>query len=697
MTHCQSSLAAALSLALLLVATLAVATPRAEISGPASISDREALQEAERMKLEYWADARQSEQFGPFYSIAGGDATTLFLLNKQSEVLYVELSVLDPTGTTYGLGQYTLEPQTHLAVDLAEALRHAGQRFQRGSVRAAYYGKDDTLQAWAVLRRGGQLVEIPFVSPGAETSWQALSFWDAGPLGKGPAVRPAYYLTNAGERPLTYQATFGRGDGGEVTLRRQIAPGEQQRLEPAAGAGEPPMTRGWLELRYDGEPGSLVGTGLLEGADELLALAWSAPSELAAEYQAVRVPLTPAAAGGADHLAAPVVTLFNPARQARSVTVELLEQASGRRLAAFDAHLAPRQVTSVGLDRALDEAFGDGERPPEVRLGVRGDGGLLAAGFSNRPGGARHELSLFATGGSHPTGSYPLPNLEEYEVIHTFVNLGQEAAEIVAQVNWPEGAYAIGPITVEPGASYRLDLTELAASGPADVLGRRLDPAYRQGFLSWLSQRGSTEIIARAEVRPRDGADAVGFNCFGCCFEQPYAVVVPSSVDFLPGQTPPADACAQYATCNGTIGPYPVTSIDGLTVPWPFLWDGTTVGATDPAQDELQFSSTLRKVSSVCQILNNRYWGNLFASSCDGHNINGYDPLVGCSSQFPLVQTCGTCCLCCMQLYEQQACKCGSSTTCHHQATTAFELCTIHCAEDLNCNQVPYCPQPPPP
>ena len=135
-----------------------------------------------------------------------------------------------------------------------------------------------------------------------------------------------------------------------------------------------------------------------------------------------------------------------------------------------------------------------------------------------------------------------------------------------------------------------------------DLLGRKLERAYRKGFFRWSARGGSHKLLARTEVEPTQGG-RFGFNCAGCCLEFPYGAIDPGSATFLAGSSASFVAGEYRNTCSGgLLGPFSASS-PTLTVPSPFSWNGFTVRASSPGSGTLSFTATATRyevISGIC-------------------------------------------------------------------------------------------------
>ncbi|MGH7562129.1 MAG: hypothetical protein ACRENB_14045, partial [Gemmatimonadales bacterium] len=592
-------------------------------------------QEAERLRAERQALAQPIDLFCPFYSVRGQRSTDLFLLNTTADPLQVDLSALAGDGSSLPLGRYLIEGSQHLFLSMRQLLPADGTGPEQGSVRASLLGDADSLAAWAVLRGGRQAFEIPFVTPADIGSQTLLSFWDATLAGRGEPSEVEFQLLNSTPEPVSFSLELGSGRRPLRTMGGTLPPGARQQLEVPHSL----RMRGWARLTHDGDPGALLGVGLVRGSDYLMALELVTPAgaRKGLHFEAIRLPRE---LERGSTLPETVVSLLNTGEKTQVATLELLDQDSGAVLWERSIHLDPWEVRSESIRRGQGE--GTMIVSGEARLRVRSDEPtLLVRGTSTLAAGELVDLAFFAAADAHTGGTYPLPDPQRYAVSTWVVNLGTEASTVVAQLFWAGGTYSVGPVVVAAGGSHRFEIADLLARSTPDLLGRRPDPLHPQGVLKWIVQRGSHELIGRTEVRRRDGSDSVGFNCFGCCWQIPSGLIVPSEVSFLPGELPPFEAAVQFNTCSGLLGPFG-TSYDSATVPYPFTWDGSVIGASGGGDEDIRFEGIEEEIPfGICPPRQKGIFGIGRAKTCQKlHNPNNYKANQTCPPQTDSCQEC---------------------------------------------------------
>ena len=637
-----------------------------------SAAAQAAQDEMEVLRSERRVNAQPLSLIAPHYSIAGHDEADLVLLNTFSDPMQAALTAVGAGGEETPLGSFTVEPTQHLALSVRELAGNASAP-RTGSLRLDFQGDFDMLQAWAVLRRGSDVLEIPLVGIGKLQALEVASFWDVREVRASQRAEPLYYLVNGGPRALTVTAEVlpGHGKGQAREVRELLPPGGRAVLAPLGLS--PSLRSGSVRFTHDGPPGALAVSGVLAGDSSLAALPVSASIDrsLPAEWHAVRLPV-PVPAPGLP-AGRPVLVLYNASGMAQRSEVAILDGQSGTVLAARARHLPAGEVTSLVLDGASLPESG-------ARVRVRGERSLQVYGFVEQPGGEVTDLAFFPRSDAHQNGSYPLLPLAEAEVFTTFVNLGGETAEIAAQISWQGGTYALRPFAVAPGASRRLDVAALAEARVPDMLGRTLDPEYRHGFLQWSARRGSHELIARTEARPGGGRDSFGFNCFGCCPENSFGDLVPGGVNFDVGVSVTFEAGEFIQTCNGVLGPYPAL-VTGLTYAAPLTWNGVTTTSSGLTAQTVRFRAEGEKteITSCVQFPKEiTDSGPVTVDKCQAQNAPGIDPTKACHQQRP---TCEGCHDCCEANKKAAYCRCDKTGSGIAICKEGVDLATIKCRE----------------
>lgn len=631
----------------------ATSDPPAEL---ASAQPELALRESdeddpERLRAARRAQAHELDFFAPYYAIEAGRDTVLFLMNTISDPISVTVSALAEGGAELALGSYVIESLQHVEISLRERLGGFEGSFATGSLRLSLLGDADTLQGWAVITEpDGQTFELPLVTPEEVTSRSSIAFWDTTIPAIPGAGGVSFHLLNTSKRVVQVQLTTGDGNRSE-TASFEVAPESRAHVE---GVSRRPFApRGWLELRHDGEAGDLVAVGVVGRARHSLPLRLVPLGEAATQERHESAPTSWGRSG--KPLGTPPgdtwIALFNPGDERRSVRIEVIDAETGGHLGQAELDAGPKEPRSFSLQELLP-AIGAASHP--VRLRVRSEGGgVMVQSFTALSDGTLAEIAFFPYG-VHPNGTYILPDPARYETITTVVNLGYQASRIAAQVYWNGGTYSIGPLEIPAGGSHRFDLDALAGAALPDLLGRELDPERPGGVLKWTLLRGSDRLLGRTEVRPRGHEDRFGFSCYGCCWQYPQAMIVPSFVEFTPGQERPFQVSETITDCAGTMGPYPVDPIS-LTTPQPFVWNGGRITSGTAADANLSFEMEELEVKPTCTSFLKRLFGFGRAEMCKAtFNPRKYTTTKTCTQQ---TGSCFECKACCHNIAQEQTCQ----------------------------------------
>lgn len=646
-----------------------------------ALSQEESLAEGEvdmeRLRITRRAQAFDIDFFAPYYSIEGRRDTLLFVMNRISEPISVELAARSG-GRELALGSYSIEAHEHVEVSLRQELEGFEPEFGTGSLRLSLLGDPETVQAWAVLSDpAGQTFEIPFKTPDSVSAREFYAFWDATALNASGRHQVVLHLLNVSRRELSLSLSAGSGPRRE-TAQLRLQPGESVRW---SGFGATPLDpQGWLELSHDGEPGDLVGVGLAGDEEPVgtIPLIPRGEAEYQRHYESLPLPEERGGAPEARSAARGWISLLSVARERQKVLIEALDAASGDVVAQLSLDAAPFEVVRVPLARLVPGPRGAAER---LRLRVEGQArGLLVQGTRIFRDGSTADLAFSAAYHAHGSAIYPLPDARRFESVTSILNLGHEPSKVVAQVYWTGGTFSLGPLTLAAGASHEVDLDSLARQTPRDLLDRPLDPYRPSGVLQWTVMSGSRELVGRTFVRPRTSQGRFGFNCAGCCPQQPKGAVVPGGVNFFPGQTPSFEVAVIYDTCTGTMGPYP-TGFTSLSVPSPFSWNGQVVGASGAAQETLGFTGSEVKTSVSCNEFTVSTIGTGMADTCKNHlkrpdnPSQSWNPGATCISQ---TGNCSHCNSCCDQILAYNLCRRVNSDIAHQEHQT----CRGHCLTD---------------
>jgi hypothetical protein len=428
------------------LAGLRLAASQPESSLPAA---EKAASEVERAKATRRANALPVSFIAPFYSVANDDESTIFLLNRFSDPIAVNISSLGERGESLPVGDYVVPPARHIEIPL-DSLR-ARSASGTASLILTFKGDADMLQGWVVVRRGSEVEEFPLHAVGNGTVTTMTSYWAVDSIHRPSS--PVYFLFNAGLQATHVEIHLSPGDQNKRSLvkrlSRTIGPGRRVTFSPFEMS--PDLQRGTVTFSHDGDPGSLLITGVLQGSQTLVSLpiVESAQSGTPSEYYGIQLPIRDPLDGGALQSA---LVVFNPGVATESVQVSVLEQISGRIETALQARLEPGEIRVLDLTQAI-AAIASVSPPADEELGLRvtAPGDLLVSGVAEYTGGGVKNLAIMAKSSSHGSGMYPLPPTDRFEVVTTLINVGTEPSRLVAQISWDNGSYSLPPLDLMPG------------------------------------------------------------------------------------------------------------------------------------------------------------------------------------------------------------------------------------------------------
>lgn len=614
----------------------------------------------------------------PYYTVDKGNAQ-LVLTNRFSYPLSFSVDAFSESGRRLHVADLFAESRQQVVLDLQPALSSGGPDHRTGTLRVSYFGDAEMAQAWLLLgdEDDQHVAEFPLTKRALHTASQFKSFWSLDGFPRLAGLRPRYRFVNLDAEAVTIEIE-GVGDHpGRVSLRRTLGPFATLLLEPHRVAEK--RRNGALIIDHNGKPGQVLVGAILEG--------WSG--------QRAQLPvLSPSAGKAGDRFESMI--LNDPARGIPGEDFQLVGSVFDLRSSGALAEVAAELVTaSSGVVRArrtvftepgsvvtlpLRELSAAAAWHEQLRLRITSDETIAPIAFFVGSDGHIAEAALLPHTKAHESGTYPLPDLRQNRVVATFVNVGAAPAEIVAQMDWEEGSFALPPFSVPAGASYRLAINELAESGQADLLGRTLDVDLRQGFFQWSSRLGSSSLLARTEVFPATTPDFYGFNCFGCCPEQVWGGTVPQSIVFDLGQAPSFTASEWIQTCTGTMGPYVVSS-PTLSYSTPLSWDGHAITSQDYTGQTVSFTARETVVLDDCRTREMLFGGGgrVDVDECQKAHNPGYDPSKGCIGMF---KTCGTCKSCCDRETAVANCRCDKlffNSVCKRNALAACQKCKEQC------------------
>lgn len=612
-----------------------------------------------------------SDVFCPFFTTQQPHSSHLFLLNTGSVPFEAYVFSSANGNQEIELAELTLGGAQHAELALVDL---PGNDQTKGSLRLTHDSEQDSLSAWVTIQSDEGVFEIPCTSRAKFGGGPLFSFWDRSLA--PPKQRPAaitYELLNTTAESLEFMATFGSARHITQSVRGTIPSKGRWLLEVPQAFRE----RGWLRLEHDGEPGSLMGVGLLSSESHIAALAFNTLGETTQgpQYEAIRMPDSFDNEGHSTS-ANITVSLLNPGEEANDVGIELVNQTTGAVQQTVRVKLQPWEVRTIQIPLPAKITPEHQERS-RVRIEGSKSHLLVRGALVSRE--ELRDLAFFSTVDAHAGGTYPLPDPDAYSTVTAVLNVGDEPAVIVGQVYWTGGTYSIGPINVPPGTTYEFDFRTMAEDDRVDLAGRQYDRDHPNGVFKWTMKGGTSQLLGRTEATNRKG-DNFGFSCFGCCYQTPWATVLPTTVSFpFPGDEPFV-AATMFNTCTGVMGPYEANVVQ-LTTPAPFTWDAFEVGATEAADGDLSFSADEPRIlASTCEWLWKRIFGAGKALMCQlTFNPKKYKPTQTCASQ---TSTCALCGECCAHLYNEQVCQCGNLAACVTSAGQARQHCDTICLTD---------------
>jgi hypothetical protein len=637
-----------------------------------------------------WLESTDQVLVGPYYSIAEGQQARLILVNRFADPIDYEARAVSLAGQTFPLGGDSVPPRGVVEIDLQDALSIAPASFDEGSIEIRYFGDPEMTQAWTVLSGPFGPLEQPLTKTTLATSREWTSFWDLSMLGSSLEARPLFAFHNSGGAPVLLTLSWIPSEGDPRVVRRGISSAHTALIEPPGRSSD--STSGRMIARHDGEPGQVsVAAFLADGSAVLSALPMASPESLqgSRDLEGLGFPAVEGVRAAISILDA------RYAGEPQAVRLALLYRESGALFASADMWFRPGDIRTVQLSSLIPSDAAVELRDLRVSISSQ-EGRIMAAGLVLPPDGTVVDMALIPRAKAHDSGTYPVPAIETHEVATTFVNVGEETAQLFGHFTSDRGEYALEPIEVAPGASYRLDFGALAALEQPDRLGRRLDPAFDLGFFQWFSRRGSSELLARTEARRKGDSDLIGFNCFGCCAESPSGAVIPQSIGFDVGESPELVAVEYVDTCAGPTGPY-YAYPNALFYSAPLTWNGQAISTTAYANQQVAFQGSGEYTTVTCSTKTITFFGSGKATSdkCLKENHPEFDPKRSCGDQTP---NCSACYTCCDKQKDTADCRCaflGSPSSCTEGARASCQKCKQVCvgAHAETCNQqVTDCP-----
>ncbi len=568
----------------------------------------------------------------------------LLLNSRFVEAVPLEVRMTSLSGEVLVVANEYLEPRSTLEVDLLAALSRVGHRFQPSSVQVSFFGDKEMIQAWLLTSGWSGLLETPLASQSDESSWQWISFWDTRLYGEVEPAKPRLSFVNIEATPV--KLTFDLSIPGQEGERSQIEiPALGTYLWQPAGDSSP--SRGSVQIEHDGAPGQVMATGYLQGPRFLASLPLVSSSSVM-EFNRYDSPTLPLGARSENR---PILSLFNPSQDSGPpvlVRIALVDLLSGNALASTELSMVPSEVTSLDLRSLWPRVLaGNGQRGLRVQITTDGAPVMVHGISLASSSSAVTDIELIQRQKVHQSGTYPIPNLEENQVVTTLLNLGDTTAELFGHLSWELGEYALPAIKIAPGAAYRIDFQKLVHRAEADLRGRLFQPEDSTTYFQWLSRRGSSELIARTEIRPLDSSDLYGFNCFGCCEEWPVGGIEPGFATFGTGGQADFVPVEFIDTCAGTMGPFTAFPTSSSYAS-PLGWNYNKVWSNSETNQTVSFTGDGQYMWIDCTERSRTFVGDgpvVADNKCALTHHPGFDLSLGCcGTHGSNVQACNDCC-----------------------------------------------------
>lgn len=377
-------------------------------------------------------------------------------------------------------------------------------------------------------------------------------------------------------------------------------------------------------------------------------LSFSGDLQKGPRFEAIRIPWS---YDSSDIVKAVNLFLFNTGDDSEMVLVQLVDQRSGALVSSTAVSLEGRQITSVDLSKTMGVQLTRNQR-----IRIEGSSpNLQVRGSVVTQKDEVMDITLHSALNAHKSGTYPIPDLSQHEVITSIINLGNAPSTIAAQYFWDGGTFAVPIISIPPQGYAEINPQALLNAATQDMLHRKLDRNAKHLLLKWMVWSGSQDLIGRTIVRPLVGNDEYGFNCGSCCWQIPEADMQPSGeVEVGMYESVALTSVIYWDTCSGMLGPWYVQP-NSMSVPWPFSWDSQTLTTADGSEDFIGFEKFANGSDYLCRPRSFDIWGWIKGKACDKvYNPRGYDDSKQCTVQ---TNTCDQCNSCCEALYNTKLCK----------------------------------------
>jgi len=597
----------------------------------------QALEQTENIARARWARAREQILVAPHLPLHQEMQSHLVVLNRFHETIGVQIELLTEASGRQPLLAMQLQPREVFSKDLSQLPGGENDSTAYGTLLLRYTGDSEMIQGWLTLTKEEAAMELPLINAGEQAGQSHFAYWDLRNF-RSDQVQPKLLFHNLMPTPAS------------ISMKVRTSRGVRTRIFRIRGFSTlnpelPKIEKGSLEISHGGNPNRLVTTHFLEGPNFLAQLPRAPKTALPTDSQVNSVQLSGLVANNND-IVLNLQILDTRSTGTRRVTRVHLVNPDGRPTEIANFETEPGEVRSVSLpNSALPTAIGS-LLDHRVRVSTQ-EKGLHAYAFARTGEGQIFDVPLIPSALAHSSGTYPIPNLREHQVVTSFSNLGDEPAQIFAQLTTDRGDFVLDPFVIPSQGAFQLDFNRFAGTRPADSRGRFFPDDFTNAFFQWFSRRGSKNLIARTQVWDATTGDAHGFNCVECCSQVPWGEVEDGPLAVIIGRNFPFTAHEYISTCSGQMGPY-YAYPDSLSYSSPASWSGQSVTASGTTHQDVSFSASGEFVRFDCYTGTTTFtgMGEIIANfDCQNKHNPDYNPAQGCALQFGTgTPECETCC-----------------------------------------------------
>lgn len=508
--------------------------------------------------------------FGAHYLVGDGYGSTLGLNNSTQFPLTVYPTLYSADGVRMPMAAVTVEPHSHIQVNMADWVSQLGNKFRTGSLQLDYHSFLNAIGAQVLVTDEGRSLslDVPVRGRHEYRSSRLEAVW----WGVDKQAEMTLIVTNTTDSAIRASLAVTSGDG--KVLKSQplpLGPHDSRSVNLRSIIARQQGSLGGISIEHEGRPGAIMAEGFLTDAAKGFSsnMRFHDPATFGGN-----------ALHGAGIYLPEEATPFEGHLMLRNISDEPLTARPLLRNGEEEINLGeltiePGASKKVRVVRGMNEAEGQGIA---IEIPYTGSPGSLIGHWisMDETGDMVVETPLRNPGPSTAgSGSHPFKLVDDFESVLFVKNTGTEPSSFVGVIFYRDEKYMIGAVELDPGKSASFDLRRLRDEQVPDVFGKLLPLDLEGGQFQWLHRTGP-KMVGRMRILSRSKRISTNMSC-GWCLCGPVDVTfeqVPASVDALVGDSAQQTVYRTDWSCTGQPNRYLETG--GMS------WDSTNPFVATP-------------------------------------------------------------------------------------------------------------------